>query len=181
MPEPFISREDLTDYLGRDVAADDGALIAVDAACDICRTLAEQTFTEAIGGTVVLDGTGTDALLLPERPVTNAGTVTIEGTAVTDYALKDNGVLLRGTAGGYPRPVWPYGRQNVTVTYDHGYADDDLPRDVRVVALSIASRLIVQGVALQETLGDASVRYAVAASDLTNGERRILAKYRTVG
>jgi hypothetical protein len=66
----------------------------------------------------------------------------------------------------------------VRVTYDHGYADADLPRDVRMVALSLASRLIVQGPALQERRGDDSVTYAVANTDLTNGERLILHKYR---
>jgi hypothetical protein len=50
--------------------------------------------------------------------------------------------------------VWPSGRQNITVTYDHGYADADLPRDVRMVALSVASRIAVQGVALEESVGD---------------------------
>lgn len=187
MPDPFISRQDLTDYLGRNVTTDDGALIAVDAACDMVRTLTEQSFNRDTS-TITLDGTGTDALLLPELPVNSAGTVEVGGTAVTDYVLGSNGVLIRK----YPDPVtidywsesrppevvWPAGRQNVEVTYDHGYANDDLPRDVRIVALSIASRLIVQGVAQQETLGDASVRYAVASTDLTQGERAILRKHK---
>jgi hypothetical protein len=87
-----------------------------------------------------------------------------------------DGRLLRGTAGGVPRPVFPVGRQNVTVTYTYGYSE--VPRDVRMVALSIASRLIVQGVAVEESLGDARVKYAVAGSDLTKNEERILSKYR---
>jgi hypothetical protein len=169
------------------VTADDGALIAVDAACDIVRTVSGQTFNQTIGGTIYLDGTGTDCVLLPELPVTAAGTVTVNGTAITDYTLGDNGCLFRGTVGlsdpywpddvPFPR-VWPAGRRNVRVTYDHGYADADLPRDVRMVALSLASRLIVQGPALQERRGDDSVTYAVANTDLTNGERLILHKYR---
>lgn len=187
MPDPFISRQDLTDYLGRDVTADDGALIAIDAACEICRSLTEQSFNEATD-TITLDGTGTDALLLPELPVSNAGTVTVSGGTVTDYVLKDDGLLIRK----YPDPVtvdywsderpptvvWPAGRQNVEVTYDHGYADEDLPRDVRLVALSIASRLVVQGVASQETVGETSVRYGTNATDLTAGEKAILRKYK---
>lgn len=177
MPDPFISAQDLTDYLGRDVTSDDGALIALDAACDICRDLAEQDFN-ADTSTVTLDGTGTDALLLPKLPVSAAGTVTVDGDTVTDYTLNGNGILLRGSAGCDPRPVWPSGRQNVTVTYDHGYANDDLPRSVRLVALALASRLIVQGVATEESVGQVRVKYAGAATDLTNGERAILRKYR---
>jgi hypothetical protein len=177
MPDPFISAQDLTDYLGRNVTGDDGAIIALDAACDIVRDLAEQEFN-ARTSTVTLDGTGTDVLLLPQLPVSAAGTVSVDGTAVTDYTLNGNGMLFRGSAGCDPRPVWPAGRQNVEVTYEHGYADADLPRSVRMVALSAAARIMVQGVAVEETVGQVRVKYAVAATDLTNGERAILRKYR---
>jgi hypothetical protein len=186
MPVPFISRQDLTDYLGRDVTADAGALIAVDAACDTVRTVAEQDFNQTVGGTAVFDGTGTDSLLLPQLPVSRAGTVLVNGTAVTDYVLNGNGILFRrGSLSGqstyydcnFPR-VWPTGRQNITVTYDHGYTDAEIPRDVRMVALNLAARLIVQGVATEESLGDARVKYAGPATDLTKGEQMILQKYR---
>jgi hypothetical protein len=178
MPDPFISPQDVVDYLGRGGTADPGIIIAADAACDTVRTLAEQDFNQVIGGTIVLDGTGTDALVLPERPVAAAGTVVVNGGTVTDYVLSGTGILFRGTAGAYLRPTWPSGRQNIVVTADYGYATVDLPRDVRMVALSIASRLIVQGVAKSETIGQTSITYAVAATDLTNGEKAILRKYR---
>lgn len=178
MPDPFISAQDIVDYLGRGGTADPGMIIAADAACDTVRTLAEQSFNRVVGGTVVLDGTGTDALILPERPVSAAGTVLVDGTAVTDYVLSANGMLFRGSAGCDPRPTWPSGRQNVQVIYDYGYAAVDLPRDVRMVALSIASRLIVQGPASEETVGDVRIKYAAASTDLTNGERMVLRKYR---
>jgi len=178
LPDPFISQQDLTDYLGIDVTNDDGALIALDAACDMCRIIAEQDFNAATS-TVAFDGTGTDAIILPYTPVTAAGTVTVSGSAITDYMLAGNGMLFRGTAGVYPRPTWPSGRQNVRVTFDHGYQPADLPRDVRIVALSVASRLMVQGVATEETVGDVRVKYAGAATDLTNTEQMVLRKYRS--
>ncbi len=193
---PFISRQDLTDYLGRDVTSDDGALTAIDAACDMVRTITEQDFN-AQSGTAVLDGTGSDSLLLRKLPVTSVQSVTIGGTvtsgtitggtAITSWALRDDGVLLRtaGAAVGDPSvfgetlPLkWPKGRQNVQVVYSSGYGTAVLPRDVRMVALSIAARLIVQGVSVSEMVGPVSVRYAGAATDFTNGELRILRKYR---
>jgi len=177
MPDPFIAPQDIVDYLGRGTATDPGMVIAADAACDICRTVAERSFNAGTS-TVTLDGSGTDTLLLPDLPVSTAGTVLVNGGTVTDYMLNGNGMLFRGTAGVDPRPVWPMGRQNVRVTYEHGYQTADLPRDVRMVALSIASRLVVQGVALEESIGPVRMKYAAAATDLTNGEARILGKYR---
>jgi len=183
LPDPFVSTTDLVNYLGRGGTADPGMVIAVDAACDICRDVAEQSFNAGTS-TVTLDGTGTDTLLLPELPVTAAGTVLVAGGTVTDYVLNGNGILMRKQTGtdvdycdSYRTLKWPTGRQNVVVTYDHGYADADIPRSVRMVALSIASRLVVQGPALQESVGETSVRYGVNSTDLTNGELRILRKH----
>jgi hypothetical protein len=188
--EPFVSRSDLTDYLGRDVTEDAGALSAVDAACDICRTVAGQSFNEVLEDEIKLDGAEIDSLVLPEFPVTGAGTVSIAGTVVTDYTLDEaNGILYRtsGTATPYcyqPRSwpystrYWPWGRQNIEVTYDHGYAEADFPRDVRMVALTVASRLVVQGVAMREDLDGVKIFYAGESTALMPTERLILEKYR---
>lgn len=177
MPDPFISTTDLVDKLGRGTVGDPAMVIATDAACDIVRTYAERAFN-ADTSTLTLDGTGTDCLLLPELPVNGAGTVSVGGSVITDYTLNNNGLLFRGSAGSDPRPVWPLGRQNVVVTYDHGYADDDIPRDVRVVALALAERIAVQGPATEESIGTVSIRYGMNATDLTDGEKAILYKYR---
>lgn len=184
MPDPFITTSDLVDYLGKGDVDDPGMLIAIDAACDICRTLAEQSFN-ADTSTVTVDGTGTDSLLLRERPVTAVGTVTVAGSAITDYVLGDGGILFRKVTAddvdytdAFRTLTWPYGRQNVVVTYDHGYADADLPRDVRMVALAIASRIVVQGPAAEESVGETRVKYATNSTDLTSGEKMILRKYK---
>jgi hypothetical protein len=190
MPNPLVSRQDLTDYLGRDVTADEGALAAVDAASDMVRTLTEQTLNEVVGDQITVDGTGTDAIVLPQLPVNNVGTVELIGndggtTALQDYALNGHGVLLRTRGSAtedFPTSIgWPVGRQNVQITYDHGYGTADMPRDLRRVALSVASRLIVQGVALFETQGQQTVRYGVNSTDFTAGEKLILGKYRQIG
>ena len=176
---PFITVADLSDTLGIDVSADDGAVIAIDAACDMCRAVAEQPFTAGTT-TVTLDGNGTDALLLPYLPVTAAGTVTLASGTITEYMFTDNGYLLRGTAGALPRPTWPDGRQNVRVTFHHGYTAANFPRDVKMVALAAAKRIVVQGAAMEESLGDNRVKYAAASTDLTDGEKLILGKYRQI-
>lgn len=176
----FLTITEVGDYIGRDLSADDGAILAVSMACETVRSLTEQDFTPTVGGTAILDGTGTDCLLLPQTPVTAAGTVAIDGTALaaTDYKVTSEGELFRtdGTATS-PVAYWPQGRRNISVTYDYGYAGT-APDDVRMVALAIATRLITQGGAVQETVGQVSKKYAAAATDLTNGERAILRRYK---
>lgn len=178
MPDPFITVQELSDMLGRDVTADNGAALAIDAACEVCRTLTGQTFNAGTA-TISLDGQGTDALALPQQPVNTVGTVTVNGGTITDFTVTSHGLLLRGTAGPtWPlgvRPVWPKGRQNVGVTYEYGYAE--VPTDVQMVARSLASRLIVQGVATREVVGDVQIQYAAGPSDVTPSERLILSRY----
>lgn len=173
MPDSFITVDELSDYLGRSVSADPAAQLAVDGACAVIRTISEQDFTESTE-TVTLDGTGTDALVLSQLPISSVQSVTVAGTADTNYALSGTGVLVK-TSG-----VWPRGRQNVTVKYRHGYRSTDIPADIRQVALGLAARQLVQGPknAMAETNGDVQIRYATAASDLTNNELRILRRHR---
>lgn len=177
MPDPFITQQDLISYLGRGGTADPAILMAIDSACDMCRTVAEQDFNRGTS-TITLDGTGTDSLLLPQLPVVSAGTVTVNGAAVTDYVLNPNGILFRGSVGANQGATWPEGRQNVTLTYAHGYTEVDMPRDVRMVAVSVAARLAVQGAVKQESIGPVSVTYGVNSTDMTSGELRILKKHR---
>lgn len=184
-PSPFISRQDLSDYLGRDVSADAGALIAVDFGCDAVRGETGQEIN-ATTGTFVLDGPGTNALPLPQLPVTRVGTVVLNGGTFTDYVVDtQRGLLIRGTVTAtsewcdeIPTSSWTLGAQNVSVTYEHGWADDDIPRDIRGVALAAAARFLVQGPAISESTGTNSVTYAAASSELTEGERRILRRYK---
>lgn len=177
MAEPFITAAELGDFLGRDLTGDAAAEVAIAGACAMCRTISEQTFTLVEDDVVVFDGTGGDALVLPQLPVVEVTEVTTgdddELVDPADYAVTPEGVLLK--PGGW----WRRGRQNVTVTYTHGYPDDEFPADIRLVALSIAGRLLDQGSNVgQERLGQYAVTYTTPASDLTAGERAILRKHR---
>jgi len=180
MAVPFISVQDFIDLTGRGGTADPGLLIAIDAACETVRAMTELNVNRVTGGTATLNGNDSDTLLLPQRPVYGAGTVVLNGGTITDYCYDANGVLYRGTADADPRGTWPSGRQNVVVTYDYGWLDDDIPRDIRMVALQLASRIAIQGVAVEESMGQTRVRYAGPALDLTNGEKAILQKYRQI-
>lgn len=178
MAAPFITAQDLVDHLGRGVASDPGLVIAVDSACDIVRNWTGQPINLTASATVVLDGTGTDALLLPGFPIVTVRSVTVDGTVVTDYVLRSDGTLIRSQVSEDVVPSWPEGRQNITVVYDHGWAIADVPADLAMVAVMIAARIAVQGPLLQESLGQTSVRYAMPALDLTSGEKAILRNYK---
>jgi hypothetical protein len=188
----LLTVSELGDYVGRDLSSDDGAAMAVAMASETVKTLTEQDFGAVTAETVHLDGTGTDTLLLPQVPVTAAGTVVVNGGTLdnNEYTVSSDGRLVRiyhgtdGTASwstwGRTRSAsayWPQGRGNVSVTYQHGYSGT-VPDDVKMVALAIANRLVTQGGKIQEQIGQASARYAVSSTDLTVGERAILRKYK---
>lgn len=178
MPDPFITTTDIVSYIGRGSAADPAMVMAADAACDIVRDYTGQIFNRGTS-TVALDGTGTDAILLPQLPVRTAGTVVVNGTTITNYVLSDNGCLFRGTTSGYYQgAAWPLGRQNVQITYDHGYDTADFPRSVKRIALEIAARTVIQGPLVEESLGPVRAKYAAASTELTPTERMILDTYR---
>ena len=121
-------------------------------------------------------------LILPQRPVAQCRDGAVDGGTIHDYITPTpDGFLYRGSAtasyNGISGACWPRGRQNVKVTYEHGYQTIDVPRSMRMVAISYAARLVLQGVAQSETVGDVTVSYGMNASDLTANEMRILIGY----
>lgn len=178
MPDPIVSRTDLSNYLydgNRDLSANDMALAAVDAASDACRTTSGQVINLVEDEELTLDGSGTDVLLLPQQPVVSVASI-IDGNDETvdddDWTLTSVGTLVR------PGGVWTMGRQNFTVTYTHGWSDEDIPRDIRMVALSMAGRIFMQGPVVFESIGKRQMRYAGPAMDFTKTELAILRKYK---
>ena len=178
----LITQDDLSDYIGRDVSDDVGTIIAVESANQVVKTLTEQDF-EPMTSVAQLDGTGTDTVCLPQRPVNAVGTVTVNGTDETDFTFTSEGRLIKTAngeshstwiRGATPSAYWPAGRQNIGVTYEHG---GTVPDDVRMVALMVAYRMVTQGGAISEQVGDVRKTYAASASDLTKGEKAILYRY----
>lgn len=186
MGAPFITTGDLSDRLGTNAATTRGTAV-ITAACDVVRTLTEQNLT--VGTTTwTADGTGTPHLLPPERPILNAGTVIEGGGTLTfgsDYTVSDADVLYRlpgvvNNSWGCEevRTYWWPGKQNITVTYEHGYAS--VPSDLKEVALGIAARLFAggDGGVVFESLGQHQIRRDGPASSLAPIEQLIIDKYR---
>lgn len=172
--ESFISIPDLAAYLGYSITSEDPkGLLCVDGACELIRTLTGQKFTLAEDETILLDGTGTDTVLLPQYPALSVSAVSLEGEAVEDFMRTDSGLLRLP----YPK-VWTSGRQKVEVTYSHGYSE--APRDIRMLAVTIAARLYAQGIVSAETVGMAQVTYPTDSLTLTAGEMAIIKRYRII-
>ena len=140
-------------------------------------------------------------LFLPELPVVSVASVVEDGTTLTegsdeDYQLGNHGILHR--VSNY----WEPGVQMVVVTYDHGYAQAELPQDIVDVCTRAASRAYQAGLMSDAVgavagvqamgLGDYNVTYglgggggigegvmgASAARLLLMSEKDVLDKYR---
>ena len=165
MLAPLATTADLTNR-GVTIAPADATVFAtyLDVASAAVRDAAGSPISSTVSTVSGLYG-DSDRLMLPGPPVTAVTTVTIDGTAVTDYKLVD-GSLYRvcwwlSPTNGLPAPV--------TVTYTHGLPQ--VPADIvdlvcrmtlsAVVAATSASDgsgLAVNDVA-SERLGDYSVTY----------------------
>jgi hypothetical protein len=166
--EAFITAADLESYLGYEVDSDK-ATLSIDAACGLIRLVTSQDF-EAGEATVLLDGSGTDALLLPNVPVEAVTEVKLAGEAVTEYLVASAGMLLRKSPG-----IWTEGRGNVEVKYTFGYAQ--VPAEIRMLALTLAARSYVQGIVTVAQVGMTNTTFATDALSMTDGEKGIAKRY----
>lgn len=202
MPDPFITTEDLAAFLGVDESElSEFADFALDAACEVVRGATGMLINGVEDEEITLDGSGRQMLLLPERPVTEISEITIAGvddplTPDEDYRLDSDPLagIVYATNGFWPDGLWPYGRQNITVTYSHGYGyEDDIPSDIRLVALAVARRVylstgtltVASGQISEVSLGAARVvlentSTAVLGAALEAGEVASLSRYRAL-
>src|SRR4029077_16054196 len=113
--------------------------IALDGACEAVRQELHRVLNRGEDEDIVLDGTNTGTLILPERPVHAIDNVTIDGEVVDADVIDldvDSG-LLRLTDGS----VWGAGVSNVALTYTHGYALDEPDVDGTIVRVPSNIRL----------------------------------------
>lgn len=168
----YASVDELSDWLGETVSGSRPTLL-LETATDAVKAIIGHDITEGTE-TATLDGTGTEALVLPKHPVTAISQVDVDGTTLAADAYKfiEAGVVYR-TSG-----IWAVGRQNIDVTYTHGFAT--IPGDVKAIVLETASRAWRSGAGVsQESVGSYSVTYSreSAGVQLLPQERAALASY----
>lgn len=115
--------------------ADQDEQLALDMASAVVENVAKTvgaTITQLADEERLIDGTNTEVLTLPTWPVTAVTTVEIDDEAVTDFTWSRNGLLERDSG------VWTEGRRNIKVVATYGFADDDVPEDIKAVTLQIA-------------------------------------------
>lgn len=132
----FCSVEDINTFLGTTITPDDAqALLAIEEATAVIKNYCNQEIEQVSDDVILLDGTGSTKLFLPELPVVSIASVEVDGVLLdpTYYALAENGVLWRKYG------TWTVGACNIEITYTHGYSA--IPEDVKGVCYRSASRL----------------------------------------
>lgn len=177
---PFISSEDLTAYLNLEtplVPDDLIVLIALDAACQAVRDALHRRINYSSETVEVLDGSGSDALVLKNRPIVELTEVTIDDNDTfdweTDVVVDAGAGILYLNNGSW----WPQHRQNITVTYAHGYAlnESDLPEDIDIVRVPASIRLVALklAAAIWRSRGESAAAGAVTEEHIGTYQYRV--------
>lgn len=157
--------EELRNFLDDQEIPDAQGNLMLDAASGLARSYTGQVFDAVADDVVLLDGSGTGVLLLPQVPVTDvaalvedprgAARALIEGT---DFEWSADGILRSLGAPFALRFRW------YEATNSHGYAA--IPDGLKAIVLRVAARGVTNPEALrQETIG----RYAWTAGGETAG------------
>ena len=160
-------------WLGRDVD-NVSAQQALDIASDIVRNYCGHSISQILNDTLILDGTGTNFLLLPASPVNGIDSIEIDGEVLDsdNYKWSKKGWVKR--IDGLFFPATP---GSIEVIFNHGYAT--IPNDIVGVVLSLSSRAIDGSNNIkQETIGSYSVTYGDTTAVLRADEKMILDGYR---
>lgn len=192
---PIATATEYKAYIGESGTGFDtllGVLIAstqagLERACG--RVFDEATYTD-----LALDGNGEGSIWLPHTPVSAVSAVkTLSGdgteTAVTstDYRLNGaTGELRRINAsdwgwgapsssiiitGGGCHPIWPYGTQNLLVTFTAGYADNAMPTDLKLLLYQLIDAALDrrgENWTLQQAADGIEQRTALTAAEMVS-------------
>ena len=149
------------------------ASLAVSAASDIVRQYLHQTVTLVTNDVVILNGTGTRALVLPELPVVAINTVTVGADpvlAVSEYR-ESRGLLWRLNSAVWTREI------EVVVNYTHGWAV--VPADIKLVTARLAVAVAADTAATPGLRQESIQDYSYSRGDMTSnvaGELAVIAR-----
>lgn len=204
----LAAQSDVEALLGRPLTTQEGtyctALLAT--ASGKAREYIRQEISAHAADVIQLAGNWSPRLVLPQRPVTAVGTLSINGTQLAttgfvwdrfgnvdilsgtfspDVSVSGLAPQLWGPAGSvYPNfnsgPSWGGPGAIVSVTYDHGYAT--VPSSIlNEVAGMVAAQLASPVGVMSEKIGGYDVRYIRApggAMNLTDETKKVFDRFR---
>jgi hypothetical protein len=146
----WITLEDLADFMDSATLPLETSELAISAAEATVRSYLNQNVTYVEEDIEIHDGRNQWKIRLFERPVREVILVEVDGVELDPTAWVVNGFVLKRIDG----VAFPYGIDNVAITYDHGwdfFTEEDssgdvddlelpVPADLRYVTLSIAAR-----------------------------------------
>ena len=206
----LATQADVESMLGRPLSTQETTYVPnqLAKASGLVRLETRQQISQTLGDTITLPGNWGQHLLLPQFPVTNVVSVTVNGTLWTssqyqwdrygnltlstgsfqpDYGASLYGGTdqLLGPAGSDSGPLpsgnsWMGGTAQIVVVYDHGYAV--IPDDVANMVAGVVALQISAGVGVtMEMIGNYKVMYQRSDGgglSLTDQNRKDLKRYR---
>ncbi|MFE6597245.1 hypothetical protein ACFU9O_02280 [Streptomyces albidoflavus] len=186
----LVTVAELAALLGRTFtpAQETQAQALLDQASSVVRAYVRQDLTRATS-TLTVSMRRADPVLhrcgglvtLPQRPVVDVASVSVDGVSTQDWWQDGQEILLR--SGAWSSPPTAHGPPQVTVTYTHGF--DPVPGDIKAIVAQAANRVMVNpGAVRSETVGGESVTYLIPATGealgvlLSRTEQRVLDRYR---
>ncbi|PAX92709.1 hypothetical protein CLM85_18570 [Streptomyces albidoflavus] len=186
----LVTVAELAALLGRTFtpAQEAQAQALLDQASSVVRAYVRQDLTRATS-TLTVSMRRADPVLhrcgglvtLPQRPVVDVASVSVDGVSTQDWWQEGQEILLR--SGAWSSPPTAHRPPQVTVTYTHGF--DPVPGDIKAIVAQAANRVMVNpGAVRSETVGGESVTYLIPATGealgvlLSRTEQRVLDRYR---
>lgn len=187
---PLATVADLAASLGRTFtpAQEMQAQSLLDQASSIVRAYVRQDITHATTTDTftmrradpLRHGCG-GVVTLPQRPIESVASVSVDGTATSDWWL--DGTELMTRAWSWAHPPAAHMPPRVEVTYTHGW--DPVPGDIAAIVMQAATRVMVNPSGIRsETVGGESVTYLIPATGenlgvlLSRTEMKVLDRYR---
>lgn len=167
----FATPAELSAYTKGLIAADDPrSSLILEGATKAIQRIAGWHISPSQSETIRLDGSGLgDMLQLPSLYVTDVTSITLGGrsvlspTVVTDFDWSVNGNISR------PGYHWPEGLGNISVTFTHGYPDEEIA-DLKQIILQVSSHALSSPTgATREQAGQVSMQWATTAPGVAGG------------
>ena len=176
---PFATAADLAASTQADIP-EATADLALASASAVIRSWTRQTITRVTDDVVSLRVLDECELVLPQRPVVSVSQVRVNSLVLQDWVLSGDRLLRTGGWRRLPGTTTYPDPGLVEVTYTHGW--DEIPDDVRMVCLDLASTTVTNPSGLRSvSIDDYSRTFAsetLGSGSLSEAHRSLLTAYR---